>query len=273
MPQPSGFIAGFSLPLHAAALLARRRSRWPWAIAPLALNVALYVAVIALAVWLIDRWQVRVDWDFWGPVGGWLTAAVNSGAGLTKWLIALPVLFVACYFTFTAVGMIVASPLNDALSERAERAIVGERPDAVSGHGGAIGAMVGSVIDSAAIVGQQIGYSLAAMPFLLVPVIGALPLLYINAWFTGRELVTIAAARHRLRRRHIRPVLARRRPQVLGLGVAVVMLFAVPFAGLLLLPVAVVAGTMLHCGIDWRAELAAAGVEPPAGFEPAAADR
>jgi uncharacterized protein involved in cysteine biosynthesis len=50
------------------------------------------------------------------------------------------------------------------------------------------------------------------------------------------------------------------------MGIALQLLFLIPFAGLLILPVGVASGTIGYCERDWERILAEAGVEPPRGF-------
>lgn len=266
MAQQRGFGSGFALPLEAASFLLGKPRLWPWAIAPLVLNALLYVGVIVMAIWLIGSWEVTVAWDFWGPTGAWLSDWVNWSFGVMKWLISLPIVFAVCYFSFTAVGMVLASPLNDMLSERSERAIVGEPEGAKINWRLTAKLMLISIWDSLMIVTRQLLYSILALPFLVIPVIGAVPLLLVNAYFTGRGFIDIATARNYLRLHHTSAVLAKCRMQVLGLGGAMMLAFAVPFVGLLMLPVGVVAGALFYCRVDWASEVTEAGLELPAAY-------
>lgn len=268
MAKQRGFMSGFSLPLEAAGFLLSKPKLWPWAIAPLVLNALLYVGVIAMAIWLVGSWQVEVAWEFWGSTGRWLSDIVNWLFSVMKWLVSIPLIFVVCYFSFTAVGMVVASPLNDMLSERSERSIVGEPEGESISWRLTAALMMYSIWDSLMIVLRQLGWSIVALPFLVVPVVGALPLLLVNAYFTGRGFIDIATARNHLRLHHTSAVLSKRRMQVLGLGGAMMLAFTVPFVGLLLLPVGVVAGALLYCRVDWPAEVEAAGLELPPAYRP-----
>ena len=266
-------MSGFSLPLEAAGFLLGKPRLWPWAIAPLLLNAVLYVGVIVLALWLIGSWEVEVAWEFWGSTGAWLSGVVNWILSVGKWVVSLPIIFAVCYFSFTAVGMVVASPLNDMLSERSERTIVGEPDGATISWRLTAALMMYSIWDSLMIVLRQLGWSIVALPFLVIPVVGALPLLLVNAYFTGRGFIDIATARNHLRLHHTSAVLAKRRVQVLGLGGAMMLAFAVPFVGLLMLPVGVVAGALLYCRVDWASEVTGAGLELPAAYRGPRAER
>ena len=54
---------------------------------------------------------------------------------------------------------------------------------------------------------------------------------------------------------------------MLGLGMALQLMFAIPFVGLLVMPIGVTAGTILYCHTDWE-RLARNGWQPPDGFVP-----
>lgn len=266
--ENDSLVAGFLLPFRGAAFLWRNRGLKRYAILPLILNAVLYAAVIALAVWLIGRWQIGLaEWDFWGPVGRWLAAAVNWLGGGLKALAVLGALLVA-YFTFTAVGMVVASPLNDLLSEKVENAFVGPGAKVDLPLRFTTKAAMLSVWDSLANLCRQLFYSLLAVPFLFIPLIGFIPLFSVGAYFGGFGFVDTAMARNYLRLGHKRLMLREKRRTVIGFGVAMQLAFAVPFLGLLLLPVGVTAGTMLYCSLDWRRLFAEAGMPPPEGFRP-----
>ena len=56
--------------------------------------------------------------------------------------------------------------------------------------------------------------------------------------------------------------------EIFGMGVAMELLFMIPFAGLLLLPLGVTAGTMIYCGADWHALLAGSTRPTPANYHP-----
>ena len=109
-------MTAFLLPWQAGSLLLRTRQLWAVALLPLAVNLLLYVALMTLAVWAVFSWQ---------PV--WLQELREAGIPgnavawsliILKWIVAMPVLLVVVYFSFTAVGMVVAAPFKDLLSAR-----------------------------------------------------------------------------------------------------------------------------------------------------------
>ncbi len=260
------FARGFASPLRAIDLILKARGGVRCAALPLAVTALLYAAVVAAALALIWNWRIECTWDFWGPAGAWLAATATYCLTALKWLTLVPCIAIVSYFSFTAVGMLVAAPFNEMLSERIEAHLRG-RPAPVPLR---LDAVVLCVADTLALLGRQLLYTLLVLPLVLVPVVGAVPLFLVTAWFTALGFADTAMARHYLRPRHKRPAIAEARAELLGAGVALQLLFLIPFAGLLLLPIGVAAGTQWYCARDWKRILAEAGVEPPPGFEAAA---
>lgn len=265
----AAFAHGFSLPMRAVNLLLTTRGLKRFAALPLVFNVLLYVLFLAGAVWLIGLIDVQVGpWEFWWGFGGWLSTAINWSLGPLKWLVAVPVLLLLCYYTFTMVGLIVAAPFNDMLSERVERAICEPKEKQSLPLRVTTALMVQSMLDAIGILGRQILWTLLVLPLIFVPLVGFLPLFLVGAHFAGLGYFDTSMARNNLRNRHKAPVLRVHRWELLGFGVAMQLLFLIPFVGLLMLPVGVTAGTILYTRIDWERALREAGLERPTGFIP-----
>ena len=255
------------LPLHAAMLLLRTRGLKRYAVLPLLVNLVLYVLAAMAAFYLIWRWDLSVpSWDFLWSTGALLSKVLNWVLATLKWAVGIPLILLVCYFTFTAAGMIVASPFNDMLSARVEQVVCEptQRPSVPIGVN--TRAAVLSVLDAMWIVMKQLFFMAMALPFLLIPVVGFVPLFLVTAYFTGVAVVDTSMARNYLRTRHKMPMIRLHRWRVLLLGLAVEVLFLIPFAGLLILPLGVTAGTMMYCGWDWKALLESSRQEPPTGF-------
>lgn len=266
-----GLWHGFVLPVQSVRLLLQLRGvKWV-SLLPVVLNLFLYAAVIAGSVWLIGRWHWHVSgqpWQFWGGFGAWLHGLLEGTVGLAKWAIALPVLFGFCYFSFTAVGMIVGSPFYDLLSERVEHGLCEERERVPASMRQRLRNLALSALDSLVLLGRQLVGILLTLPFLLVPGIGFMPLFLVTAYNTGLGFADLAMVRNDLRYAHKRLLIRRRRGQLFGLGIAMELLFLVPFLGLFLLPLGVVAGTIVYCRFDWRRAFVGSAKPPPVGFVP-----
>jgi len=269
MSPLTAFINGFCKPILAIGFLLSTRGVKRFAVLPLIVNFLVYILVFSLLIWLISGINFAVgDWSFWGPVGGWLSSAINFTLGPLKWIVAIPVMLIMAYFSFTIVGMIIASPFNDMLSARVERALTDSRDDVKLPLMTTGKLMVMGILDGLAILGRELVVIVLVLPFLLVPVVGFLPLFFVAAYFSGLGYFDYSMARNNLRNRHKWPVTRNHRWEMLGMGVMMELLFLIPFVNLLIMPLGVVGGTMLYCDIDWEKELAAAGLEEPAGFSP-----
>ncbi|MDR0361866.1 MAG: EI24 domain-containing protein [Planctomycetota bacterium] len=269
LPAPStgGFFAGAALPLRGLRFLLANGGVKRYAALPLLLNILLYALALALLFWLLGRWEIgAVAWDFWGPAGRWLSAAVNWAGWIVKAAAGLAALAIA-YFSFTAVGMILASPLNDLLSEKIEAVYTGTAKSPDLPFRLTARASLLSVWDSIATACKQLVYSVFSLPFLLVPVIGFAPLFLVGAYFSGFGFIDSAMARNYLRPKHKKLLAKGNIRKIVGFGAVMQILFFVPFVGLLLMPLGVAAGTLLYCDCDWNKLFHENGVNSPRGFQ------
>ena len=262
----SDFLRGLKKPFSGLAYLFNHRGLKRYAVLPLIVNIILYIAATAVFLYFLWHWEIGfVEWSFWGPVGGWLASAVNWLGWMVKLIVAMLALG-AAFFTFTAVGMLVASPFNDLLSEKVEVVYCGSDNKISLPFRTTTKATLLSVYDSLGNLVRQLLFTVAALPFLLIPLVGFLPLFLVGAYFAGFGFIDSAMARNFLRTPHKRLLTNKRFWEILGFGLAMQACFAIPFAGLLLMPVGVTAGTLIYCGVDWDEMMAESGLTPPEGF-------
>lgn len=263
----NAFRGGFFLPLRAARLLLANRGLKRYAVLPLLVNVFIYLGVFTLAIYTL--WNVELEgwhWEFWGETGSRLSTAIDESLFAIKWIVALPLLFVFSYFTFTIFGMIVASPFNDLLSARVESKMdPSQQRDDLSFFAG-LPHMLYCLWEAVIMTSKQLLAMLLVFPLIFIPVVGAIPLLLVTAYFSGRGLVDVAMARNYLRGPHKRALIHSSRAKIFGLGLAMELLFLIPFVGLMVLPIGVAAGTILYCQADWRKLFTDAQLQPPKGF-------
>lgn len=264
----SDFTRGLALPFRGLAHLFAHRGLKRYAVLPLVLNVALYAVALAVFFYFLWNWRIGlVQWDFWGPVGGYLAAAVNWMGWMVKLMVAM-VALAASFFTFTGVGMALASPLNDILSEKVEISCCGADDRIDMPFRFTFRAALLSFRDSLGNLVRQLFWTILALPFLIIPLVGFVPLLLVGAYFSGFGYLDCAMARNFLRPRHKKLLSTGNFWEILGFGLAMQVLFAVPLLGMLLMPVGVVAGTLVYCRADWDKLLADAGLPRPEGFVP-----
>lgn len=259
---------GLILPFRGVRYLVIHRGLKRYAALPLALNIILYAVAGMVFFHFLWNWDVgQAAWEFWGPVGGWLASAANWIGWLVKFVVVMLALG-AAFFTFTAIGMVIASPLNDLLSEKVEVVYTGGAEKLGLPFRFTAKAAFLSVLDALRNLVMQFACTLAALPFLLVPVVGFLPLFLVGGYFAGFGFLDSAMARNFLRPPQKRLLARKRFWEIIGFGIAMQILFAIPLMGLLLMPIGVTSGTLVYCDEDWEKLFAEAGVKNPKGFIP-----
>ena len=232
------FLAGFLLLFHGGSLVIRHHQLRQRAVKPFLLTLALYVIG---GVFLFHTARERLALllnqpDPWYLTLGQVTVAIMTVTGIVA--ISL--------FAFVLVARVIASPFLAQLSEDTERQVRGHLPE----ESFAIDIFIGDF-------GRAIGHSLALVcllgvtfPLSFIPVIG--PIVWMGS---GWGLLAYDFTSFTLDRRHwslkekysfLRSAL----PRVLGFGAATFVLMAVPLGGLVALPAATVAGTLLVLEIE-----------------------
>jgi uncharacterized protein involved in cysteine biosynthesis len=234
------FLAGFLLLFRGGSLVIRHPQLRQRAVKPFLLTVVLYgIGGGVLVHTAREQLALMLNQpDPWYLVLGQVALALVTVAGI----------LVVALFAFILVARVIASPFLAQLSEDTERQVRGHLPE----ESFAIGTFVGDF-------GRAIGHSLALVcllgmtfPLSFIPVIG--PIVWIGS---GWILLAYDFASFTLDRRHwsLKKKYALLRsvwPRVLGFGAATFALMAVPLGGLLVLPAATVAGTLLVLELEVR---------------------
>lgn len=258
---------GMSLPLASLGVLKRHRRLFAYAALPLLINTLVYIGAIAGGAFLIHAWQPSIPaWEFWGPVGGWISGFINWMLPTLKWGFMI-VIFLASYFSFRAVGMILASPFNDLLSEKVEGSLCEARSIATPTPLQGAYVTLFSLGDTIWNVTRQLLCMILVLPLLFIPIVGWLPLFLVTAHYTGLGFFEVATARNLLRNSHKRPAVKAWRWRILGLGIAMEIMFLIPFGGLFVLPLGVIAGTLIYCDHDWEQTLTEIDKPRPTRYE------
>jgi len=256
------FVEGFCLPAKAYKTLSHTPGMRTFALMPIFVNVLIFIGIISFFFYLVNRWDIPdVEWNFWG------SSVINYLLETFKWVILVSLGLVASYYSFTMIGLVVASPFNDILSERVERSLCEKNhstslPIYLTASTAAL-----STFDSLRITLRQLFFTLLALPFLFIPFIGYLPFFFISAWFSGLGFLDVGMARNLLRDKHKKGVISEHKWKILGLGMAMELLFWIPFLNLFLLPFGVVAGTHLYCTIDWEKQFEDHNLQAPPNYK------
>jgi len=199
----------------------------------------------------------------WGYA--WLSTTLDQTlAALPEWLqflqwIIWPLVVIATSlitgYLFTAVALVIASPFNALLAEKAEELLTG-RP--VAGLEGLMGALVSVPRGVFREIAKLLYYVPMALFVLLVSVIPALnaiaPLLWLllGAWMMSIQFVDYPMDNHQRSFADVKEAVRSRRLSSMGFGGLVALCTGIPIVNFFVVPAAVVGATLL-----WVEELAA----------------
>lgn len=261
------FMEGMRLPFQSFRFLLRHRTLWPYALLPLIINIVLITGiVVALIFWAFPYLNPAE------MVPAWMGETIHAGVEYMAYFFGILLSLLIGYVSFSTIGLIVASPFNDMLSEKTEILLIGQGDPNMPWKTWMAETMR-TLAGSIGLLCLQWGITLCLLPFLLIPVLGAGLLFGVNGYFTGREFLDIPMARHYFRKAHRRAGLCGVRWRVTGFGVGMLLLMLIPGCVLIMLPVGVVGGTLLYVEIPWRAHFDAKALSYPHGFtsEPSSA--
>jgi CysZ protein len=235
------FLTGVGLLGRGLGLCLRHPRLLGLGLLPAVIAGVLYAAALVALIVFVDDLAGTVTWfaDDWAT--GWRDLVrVVAGAAVIGVAGLLGVL------AFTAVTLLIGDPFYEKISELVEDEFGGV-PDAVEVVWWR--SLRRSLVDSLRLIGLSvlIGIPLFAAGFIpvvgqtVVPVLGAT----VAGWILAVELTGVPFQRRGRRLTHRRAALRQHRPTALGFGVAVFLCFLVPFGAVLLMPAAVVGGTLL----------------------------
>jgi CysZ protein len=208
---------------------------------PLIVNVALFATALGFSLnyllalfdqWLgwIPEWLGFIEWLLWPLL--WLSISLIVG------------------YTFTAVALIIASPFNALLAEKAEELITGKPVDALEGLGAALMSVPRGIIREL----SELLYYLPMAAFVLIvsflPGINIVaPFLWflLGAWMMSIQFVDYPMDNHQLSFGDVKEAVRSRRLSSMGFGGVVALCTGIPLVNFFVVPSAVVGATLLWC--------------------------
>ncbi|TGD71544.1 sulfate transporter CysZ [Mangrovimicrobium sediminis] len=233
-------VGGVGYLVDGAKMLSHPRLR-PFVLVPLVINILIFGSLLGFTLaWisdLMDRWLAGIpDWlDFvrwvlWPLVG--LTLSLATG------------------YAFTAVALLIASPFNGLLAEKAEELITGREVEALEGLGAALLMVPRGILREL----RKLLYYLPMAVFVLVvsfvPVVNTVaPLLWflLGAWMMSIQFVDFPMDNHQLPFAEVKEAVRSRRLSSMGFGGAVALCTGIPIVNFFVVPAAVVGATLLWC--------------------------
>lgn len=184
----------------------------------------------------LPSWLDFIEWILWPLIG--ITVSLITG------------------YLFTAVALIIASPFNSLLAEKAEELITGSEVESLEGIRAALleipRAIVREILKLLYYVPMALFVFVLSIVFnALLPGIGALvtPALWflLGAWMMSIQFVDYPMDNHRLSFADVKEAVRARRLSSMGFGGAVALCTGIPIINFFVVPAAVVGATVLWC--------------------------
>ena len=184
----------------------------------------------------LPSWLDFIEWILWPLIG--ITVSLITG------------------YLFTAVALIIASPFNSLLAEKAEELITGSEVESLEGIRAALleipRAIVREILKLLYYVPMALFVFVLSIVFnALLPGIGALvtPALWflLGAWMMSIQFVDYPMDNHRLSFADVKEAVRARRLSSMGFGGAVALCTGIPIINFFVVPAAGVGATVLWC--------------------------
>jgi len=222
------------------ARLLRHPTLRPFVIVPLLVNILIFGSLIAwglgsLVDWVdswmawLPQWLSFLEWILWPLVG--IAVALVTG------------------YAFTAVALLIASPFNALLAEKAEELITGRPVAGLEGLGAALMSVPRGIFREVAKLIYYVPMALFVLIVSFIPAVNAVaPLLWflLGAWMMSLQFVDYPMDNHQLSFKDVRLAVAERRLSSLGFGGLVAAAASVPVLNFFVVPAAVVGATILY---------------------------
>tara|TARA_R110001592_G_scaffold363371_1_gene685706 strand:+ start:326063 stop:326803 length:741 start_codon:yes stop_codon:yes gene_type:complete len=208
---------------------------------PLLVNIVIFGSFIWYGLGYLDALM-----DEWlGKIPDWLN--------FIKWIlwpvIGLTVSLVTGYL-FTAVALIVASPFNALLAEKAEELITGKKVNSLEGLGAALMAMPRGILRELSKLLYYVPMAAFVLILSFIPVLNvAAPVLWflLGAWMMSIQFVDYPMDNHQLSFADVKEAVRSRRLSSMGFGGVVALCTGIPIVNFFVVPAAVVGATLLWC--------------------------
>lgn len=220
------------------ARLLNHPSLRPFVLIPLAINILIFGSLIAIGLsymsdlmdWMLSRipdWLHFIEWILWPLIG--ITVSLITG------------------YLFTSVALIVASPFNALLAEKAEELITGRQISSLEGVGAALLAAPKGVLREIRKLLYYIPMALFVLLLSFIPGVGAVAWLLLGAWMMSIQFVDYPMDNHQLSFAKVKAAVRSRRLSSMGFGGVVALCTGIPLVNFFVVPAAVVGATLLWC--------------------------
>jgi CysZ protein len=227
--------------LGRGARLLKHPTLRPFVLIPLLVNILIFGSLVWYGLsylselmdnWLgrIPEWLNFIRWIIWPVVG--LTVSLATG------------------YLFTAVALIIASPFNALLAEKAEELITGKPVHGLEGLGAALMALPRGILRELSKLLYYLPMAALVLILSFIPVINVVaPVLWflLGAWMMSIQFVDYPMDNHQLSFADVKEAVRARRLSSMGFGGVVALCTGIPIVNFFVVPAAVVGATLLWC--------------------------
>jgi CysZ protein len=207
-------------------------------IIPLVINIVIFGSLIGIGFSYISDlmdsmlsrvpdWLSFIEWILWP-------------------LIAITVSLITGYL-FTTVALIIASPFNALLAEKAEELITGQPVGSLEGLGAALVAIPRGVWRELVKILYYIPMAILVLLLSFIPGVGAVAWLLLGAWMMSLQFVDYPMDNHQRSFAQVKAAVRSRRLTSLGFGGLVALCTGIPLVNFFVVPAAVIGATLLWC--------------------------
>ena len=239
------FARGVADHFRGARMLLGHGSLFGWAAIPIALTLLLLLGlIVGLDIYI---WRLLSEWL--GPAEGWWADALHWALAIILYAVVL----VVAYLLFSFLRLLIAAPFGDPLSLRTEalwRHAHGRTTEAGvkgSAHGEHfMRSTTRAVGDALRLTVAEYGVYLLCLPFLLIPVVGVVPIWWARSYYAGVNALDCSLSCRGFTWPEKRKVFKANRARLTGLGLGMVLFDLTIVLALFSLPAGIVGGTLSY---------------------------
>jgi CysZ protein len=216
-------------------------------------SLRLFVIIPLVVNILIFGSLIGVGFSYLSAMMDSLLLGIPDWLGFIEWilwpLIGITVSLIAGYL-FTAVALIIASPFNALLAEKAEELVTGQPVDALEGLGAALLALPRGILRELTKLLYYVPMAAFVLVVSFIPGINTVaPALWLllGAWMMSIQFVDYPMDNHQLSFADVKEAVRSRRLSSMGFGGLVALCTAIPIVNFFVVPAAVVGATLLWC--------------------------
>ena len=231
---------GVGYVVRGAKMLGHKNLRL-FVIIPLLVNIVIFGSLLGVSISYLDTqvdrllawvpdWLSFIEWILWPIIG--LAFSLMTG------------------YLFTTMALIIASPFNALLAEKAEELITGRPVESLEGFTAALVAVPRGILREL----YKLLYYLPMLAFVLIltfiPLVNAASPIFwflLGAWMMSLQFVDYPMDNHQRSFADVKEAVRSRRLSSMGFGGAVALCASVPVVNFFVVPAAVVGATLLWC--------------------------